>query len=640
MAVGRCRRLRGLAVAAPVLVVAAVDLVARGDRILAFRWYGAAAGSFAQGLRGAHGLAYALGLVLSGLLWGTLLLLAAARPRSLRWISALAFVALFTIALGVQSAFRARWAVYLSRDATELSEHPAWAILGSLRPSASLLSWLVLALALALLQLALARRCLRPTRRARRIASVLFPVSLIGALVLPVSYRAPQSTPPDLLWINAFARAVAGPDEERRGMASVQIRSPRRLPSLQARPERARNVVLILQESQRADVTCSGHVPACPLATPATNDAAPLRLPFDNLRSNASVTTIAMGVLFTGLAPTSTKAELLASPNLFEYAHAAGYDTAYFTSQHLMFANLWLWVQDVPSGTVVLGTHLDPEADMFSGADDGALSRRVIGDWDRLREPFFAVVHYANVHAPRPSREGDGPFRPASEDKRDREAYFNAYRNSVYRSDQAVAELIRHVRSSERGARTVLVYTADHGEAIWEHGQGCDHGCSLFEEDIRVPGWIDAPDGTLSTDEQANLVAARKDYVFHVDVAPTLLDLIGLWDDAAVVARRDAMIGHPLTRAERTVGPVPLSNVARIWERGLPSYGLMQGRWKLIGRHRDPGYACYDVEADPLEQRPLDGDCQGLVPLAGAMFGVPPSAFDRVENHPAWGAAP
>ncbi len=45
----------------------------------------------------------------------------------------------------------------------------------------------------------------------------------------------------------------------------------------------------------------------------------------------------------------------------------------------------------------------------------------------------------------------------------------NHYKNVVYLSELAVARLITHVRAGARGARTVIVYTPDHGEALGEH---------------------------------------------------------------------------------------------------------------------------------------------------------------------------
>ena len=83
----------------------------------------------------------------------------------------------------------------------------------------------------------------------------------------------------------------------------------------------------------------------------------------------------------------------------------------------------------------------------------------------------------------------------------------NYYKNVVYLSDKAVGRLLHHIRSSKVSDRTVVFYTSDHGESFREHWQ-LGHTSSVYEEEIRVPAWIDAPKGTLSEDEVKSLESA------------------------------------------------------------------------------------------------------------------------------------
>ncbi len=622
-----------LALVVPTIVVLMVELFFRAAQLWSFDWMARGETSVSGAMAGSHALAWLGSVLHSATLWGSLLVITTSRGPS-RHAGAVSFFVLFTVALGVQCAFRSRWAVYLSRDATELSAYPVWSVFGSLRGDLVMVGWVAAAACAAAGSVAFGRRVLRPSKRISRIAGVVATIALTSSFVVPVSYRGAQATTPDLLWFNAASYAIRGPEAERVDMSSAQLRSPIVVPPLHADPTRPRNVVLILQESQRADVTCTAYDTDCSLATPFTNRAAKDRLPLLNMRSNASATTIAMNVLFTGLPPTAPSEVLRRAPNLFEIAAAAGYHTAYFTSQHLMFANMWLLVESLPRGQITLGTHLDPRADMWRGAADDRLTNHVNDAWSSLREPFFVVVHYSNIHAPRHLGHGDEPFQPASDQKTDRAQYFNGYKNTVRQSDQAVGAFVEHVRSSTSGDRTIIVYTADHGESNGEHGQGCDHGCTLFDEEVRVPGWVDAPGITLSEAERAAIEAARNDYLFHTDLAPTLLDLLGLWDNEALADVRERMIGEPLTRTRSASRPaVPLSNVSYVWERGLPSYGLMAGAYKLIGRHREPGYQCYDIEQDPTETRPLAMGCEALREQADALYGVAPSEFTNLKGH-------
>src|SRR6478735_586222 len=143
------------------------------------------------------------------------------------------------------------------------------------------------------------------------------------------------------------------------------------------------------------------------------------------------------------------------------------------------------------------------------------------------------------------------------------------------------------------------------------------HTFSVFDEEVRVPAWIDAPAGTLSQAEISALREKRDENVFHVDVAPTILDLIGVADDPKLGDFRLKMPGHSLLRSERTLTALPMTNCAGVWSCAFENWGYMQGNRKLEARSWDRGWNCYDVEADPLEQSRLPIEqCDDLLQMA------------------------
>src|SRR5687767_7687166 len=107
--------------------------------------------------------------------------------------------------------------------------------------------------------------------------------------------------------------------------------------------------------------------------------------------------------------------------------------------------------------------------------------------------------------------------------------------------------MLQHLRSTEAGKRTVIVYTSDHAEAFREHGQ-MGHTFSIFDEEIHVPMWIDAPPGTLTPEEDASLKAKKDAFLFHIDLAPTVLDLMGVWDAPQIAEYKTKLHGHSLLR--------------------------------------------------------------------------------------------
>jgi glucan phosphoethanolaminetransferase (alkaline phosphatase superfamily) len=626
----RRARLAGVfALLAPALLVLGADVAFRARQIAGFDRL--------------HRAGYVASVLGTASLWGLLLYVVASRRSRLRGLAVFVFVVLFATSAGVQAAFRATYNVYLSIDALLFSVSLPLAITGNLPVGRALVLGLSAGVLVACALVVLARRLVRPRRIRPKLRPWLAAVAVGGAFNAPVSYRNMQSTTPDLIYFQGLGamihEKVAPLFTHEPQLVRVRRRTPEPVPPLAARPARPRNVLLLLQESQRADATCIEYRPRCPLATRATNDLAPRRIGFYEMRAAASSTAVAISNLWAGVDPFDTREQLLSAPLVWDYAHAAGWDTAYWTSQNLMFGNARLYVMDLPLSHFAGGNDLDPEADWLVGARDARLSERVIADFASLREPFFAVVHYSNVHRPRLYDPALAPFQPSyTYDQGTAGANGkNHYLNAVYASDVAVAKLLEHVRSTDKGRRTVVVYTSDHAESFREHDNENDHSATVYDEEIRVPAWIDAPPGTLSPAEEASLRGARHAPAWQYDLGATLLDLVGVWDDPAFARFRGRMIGHPLTRPERTTAPVPMTNTSWIWEYVEPNWGFMQGTRKLLATSADTAYHCFDVAADPKERNDLgEAGCPELAALAREKLRVLPRDVRHLAAHPEW----
>src|SRR6185436_18760097 len=92
------------------------------------------------------------------------------------------------------------------------------------------------------------------------------------------------------------------------------------------------------------------------------------------------------------------------------------------------------------------------------------------------------------------------------------------------------------------------------------------HTGTLFEPEIHVPFWIDAPKGTLTDDEEAHLRALRDEPLTMLDIFPTMMDLLGLWDAPEIAHLKKKVPGESLLRGgsppDRTIF---MSNCTELW---------------------------------------------------------------------------
>jgi glucan phosphoethanolaminetransferase (alkaline phosphatase superfamily) len=610
---GYRRYLRTVALLAPALAVVAFDVVRRGASVLR-------AGPSAMA-------AYAGSLVVSVAFWGVLTILVSRRSGPLRHVVALLAVVVATLALGGQAYFYGQYATYVNVDAALFATaFPGSVVRQGLADGGNLLHAHVVPLVVALALVVLARLVVRPRATETRWARRLAPVLLIAPLIVPCSFRTVQAAPPDVLFLHAvggLALVRAGLREHHEVLPGA--RTPEYLPALGAAPKRPRNVVFLLNESVRADVVCSSYAATCP-SMPRTNAALPGRIGLEQMRANDSATAVSVAVLMTGLAPSAKTEDLHRAPMIWEYARAAGWDTGYWTSQELRFAHSDMFVREIGIEHRVAAADLVAEPDFDLGADDLDLATYVERHAGELREPFLLVVQTANTHFPYLVDEAKTPFLPSemTKDPEKNHDFYNYYRNSVVRQDEAVARIVTALRATPAGERTVIVYTSDHGEGFREHTQ-VGHGISVYDEEIHVPFFLDAPPGTLTDDERARVAALKNEPVFHVDILPTLIDLVGVVDLPEIARHRARFAGESLL-GPRTNRAVPLTNCAGVWGCPFKNWGMMRGRRKLEARAWDPAWHCFDVIDDPDERRDLGAPaCGDLADQAKLVFGGLPN---------------
>ncbi len=143
--------------------------------------------------------------------------------------------------------------------------------------------------------------------------------------------------------------------------------------------------------------------------------------------------------------------------------------------------------------------------------DEGGYRRDTDPRVGRLEEHYNLNVR--ERRSPRPLGGEQRLFREA-----DWQAIEDRYDNAVRAADEGLGALIEGLRERKRLDDTILIVTADHGEALRER-IGCwfTHDPYLYEETLRVPLVIRFPGGEFAG--QRIQRAAR-----GIDVLPTFLD--------------------------------------------------------------------------------------------------------------------
>ncbi|MBK9384465.1 MAG: sulfatase-like hydrolase/transferase [Planctomycetes bacterium] len=213
----------------------------------------------------------------------------------------------------------------------------------------------------------------------------------------------------------------------------------------------------------------------------------------------------------------------------------------------------------------------------FGVPEERAIARALQWVDELPPEQRFALVYLPIAgHHPYAAPRG-GPF----EGRDEREAWGNA----LHYADREVARLWRELRA-RRGSRPLLLaVVGDHGQAFGEHPRNVGHSFFLYEENLRVPLCFAVAGLELPPAEISGVAS-------HVDVLPTLLDLLGAEE------RAEDMDGRSLLREE--------DGAALFFaDYGLPLIGLREGRWKWVYDLASERSELFDLARDPGETRNL-----------------------------------
>ena len=340
------------------------------------------------------------------------------------------------------------------------------------------------------------------------------------------------------------------------------------------------NVLLITIDTLRADrIGAYGYKAA---RTPALDRLAAAGVRFDDATAHAVLTLPAHAALLSGRYPGAFGIKLNgmgALPSdaitLAERLKTSGYRTGAIVASPVLARGYGLdqgfddyddRIRGEAAETVAI-------ADLQRTADEITTTAR---QWLGAQQgPWFLWVHYYDPHLPYAAPAKFAAMTPG-----------RPYDAEIAFADAEIGRLLAAVDRS----RTAVIVTADHGEALGDHGEP-DHGFFLYDATLRVPLVIAAPG-------IAPRVVAEQ--VRHVDLPATIAELAGI-DPRAAGGDGESLV--PLLRGA-TRKEVPVS-LAESWYPRL-HFGWSElrsvrvGEWKYVAA---PTPELYDLRVDPGERR-------------------------------------
>ena len=195
----------------------------------------------------------------------------------------------------------------------------------------------------------------------------------------------------------------------------------------------------------------------------------------------------------------------------------------------------------------------------------------------------------------------------------DRERLMDYYGRAVNYVDEHTGRLFEALRAHSKERPLVVIFTSDHGEEFWDHGD-FEHGHDYYREITRVPliVW-----GNNIPKQRVSALAGL------VDVSPTLLELAGI----PVAAEKGPPAfdeGRSLVPLWTSPGRPSAESPARILSAGNNLYGLPavlveEGPWRFILR-ANGSRELYDANLDPAERTNLAHQHPDLVERFSALM--------------------
>ena len=418
-------------------------------------------------------------------------------------------------------------------------------------------------------------------------------------------------------------------------------------PALARLPRKAPcNILLILNESLRADHLSAFGYPKKTTPFLDTLLKETQGIAFPRFYAVSTRTIIALPSWITGISPVQKAERLIQAPIYSNYAKQFQNQKTFLISSQpyepgdvLQFINDGSWDSFVcaensghpfqPATQSINDAFLPPYLDTFL---DGLPAE----------DTFLGVIHTFGTHHPYYAD-------PGAHKQFGRSTPRQRYDAALLTLDSTLQTIVHTLKQHGRFDTTIIISTSDHAEAMNEHGYW-GHLRTFYNEEARVPAWVIIPQPLRSTPFFAGIYrqmrANADQYLCNTDIMPTVLDILGLWDDPGTGPYRGLMLGSPISRPLPGPRVIRMQNYQHVETAMFPGTALIYGHYKYIlllenGQHH---HALFDLNRDPREknniweqapaslQKAITSELKKFQASDNVLTYQPPSAWDTMPT--------
>ncbi|MFO0659907.1 MAG: sulfatase-like hydrolase/transferase [Polyangiaceae bacterium] len=424
----------------------------------------------------------------------------------------------------------------------------------------------------------------RSSRSSRSFAALVF--ALTGVATAHVACSTPPVAPTSHPVASASAPEVAS-------SAPVAEEPPKVDPPKVAEPEKPKppfNVLLITIDSMRADMPWAGYSrEIAPRLTALQKKA----ITYTNAYSISSFTSKSVGGLLGGRYPSELKRtgsfftryldenetfpEMLTKQGVYTMG---GHAHAFFGKGESGFE------QGFADWRIVPGITFDYNKDPYVTSQKMTPMAIDMLSNDKVKNGrFFAWFHYMDPHDEYKSHsESPGWGQGGKAGPR------ALYDEEIFYTDLWIGKLLDWVETQKWASNTVIIVSADHGEAFGEH-KLVRHAFELYEMLVHVPMFMVVPGQAART-----IDAPRS----HIDLVPTMMELMGTKPGPELSGKSfmgELFGGDAAPRDIVCDLPEDSHNERR--------RSFRHGDWKIIAFANDFRYELYNLKDDPGEKNNL-----------------------------------